>query len=138
MTARGAAIVLTALALLAGCGGAGDPAACNMAGFLAVQHAHANKAEVTLCGTVAGVRPVRVTRAGAHRVFTIDVGDDDRIEIDANVDVMGNFPVHRGDPATVRGEYYYDGAGREGVHWTHRSTGRHAAGFVTINGRTYS
>jgi hypothetical protein len=111
---------------------------CNLSGFLAVQHAHVNRAEVTLCGTVTRVNPVRYSRrGGGHRVFVVDVGHRDTIEIDANVDIMGDFPIKPGDTAIVHGEYYYDFDGREGVHWTHRSDGGHPGGFVILNDHRY-
>jgi hypothetical protein len=111
---------------------------CNNAGFLATQHAHANHAEVTLCGTVSRVREARHTRSGWHRYVFVDVGRGDTIEIDANLDQMGDFPVHVGDNAVVRGEYYYDPNGREGVHWTHHTDrGTHPAGYLILNGATY-
>jgi hypothetical protein len=115
-----------------------NEAPCNLSGFLAVQHAHANRAEVTLCGTVTRVNPVRYSRrGGGHRVFVVDVGHRDSIEIDANVDIMGDFPIKPGDTAIVRGEYYYDFDGREGVHWTHRGDGGHPGGFVILNDHRY-
>ncbi len=111
---------------------------CNLAGFLAAQHAHVNHAEVTLCGTVTRVRAARRSRSGVHRNFFVDVGGGDVIVIDANVDVMGDFPIHVGEPATIRGEYYYDEDGREGVHWTHHTDrGRHPAGYVILKGIRY-
>jgi hypothetical protein len=115
-----------------------DAPACNNAGFLATQHAHANHAEVTFCGTVVRLRPAKRTRSGVHRYIFVDVGHNDTIEIDANLDEMGNFPVSVGDSAIVRGEYYYDEDGREGVHWTHHTDrGTHPAGYLTLNGTTY-
>jgi uncharacterized protein YdeI (BOF family) len=112
--------------------------ACNNAGFLAVQHAHVNHAEVTFCGTVVKVRGPRRTRSGVHRYVFVDVGHNNPIEIDANVDEMGAFPVSVGDAAVVRGEYYYDDNGREGVHWTHHTDrGSHPAGYLILNGTTY-
>jgi hypothetical protein len=115
-----------------------DAPACNNAGFLAVQHAHVNHAEVTLCGTVVRVRAPKRTRSGVHRYIFVDVGHNDRIEIDANLDEMGNFPIGVGDRAIVRGEYYYDEDGREGVHWTHHTDrGSHPGGYITVNGKTY-
>jgi hypothetical protein len=117
---------------------ADDAPACNNAGFLAVQHAHANHAEVTFCGTVVRLRPAKHTRSGWHRYIYVDVGHRDSIEIDANLDVMGNFPVTVGERAVVTGEYYYDPNGREGVHWTHRTDrGRHAPGYLILDGTTY-
>lgn len=123
--------------LLPSCGPAAG-GACDLSGFLAVQHAHANRAEVTLCGNVVRIRPERRTRSGAHRSFDVDVGHNDVVEIDANVDVMGTFPVRTGDAAVVHGEYYVDPNGREGVHWVHHAvSGRHPAGYVTLNGHRY-
>jgi hypothetical protein len=118
---------------------ADDTSACNNAGFLAAQHAHANHAEVTFCGTVVRLRAARHTRSGWHRYIFVDVGRGDRIEIDANLDEMGNFPVTVGEHAVVRGEYYYDPDGREGVHWTHHTDrGSHPPGYLILDGTTYS
>jgi len=132
------AALLVALSALGASRASADEAACNNAGFLAAQHAHANHAEVTFCGTVVRVRPARHTRSGWHRYIYVDVGHDDRIEIDANLDEMGNFPVAAGDRAVAMGEYYYDQDGREGVHWTHHTDrGSHPPGYLTLNGTTY-
>jgi hypothetical protein len=112
--------------------------ACDDAGFLAVQHAHVSHAEVTLCGTVVRVDPPVESRSGLHRYIEVDVGGGDDIEIDANLDEMGNFPVGDGERAIVRGEYYDDPDGREGVHWTHRTDrGPHPPGYMVLNGTTY-
>jgi Protein of unknown function (DUF3465) len=132
------AALLVALSAPGASRASADEAACNNAGFLAAQHAHANHAEVTFCGTVVRVRPARHTRSGWHRYIYVDVGHDDRIEIDANLDEMGNFPVAVGDRAVAMGEYYYDQDGREGVHWTHHTDrGSHPPGYLTLNGTTY-
>lgn len=117
---------------------ADDASACNNAGFLATQHAHANHAEVTFCGTVVRLKPARHTRSGWHRYIFVDVGHNNPIEIDANLDEMGNFPVAVGENAVVMGEYYYDQDGREGVHWTHHTDrGSHPPGYLILNGTTY-
>ena len=119
--------------------GAGNAAACDNSGFLAAQHAHVNHAEVTFCGTVVRLRPAKHTRSGWHRYVYVDVGHNDVIEIDANLDEMGNFPVTDGEQAVVRGEYYYDQDGREGVHWTHHTDrGPHPPGYLILNGTTYA
>ena len=132
------AAMLLSQALLAAPAFAQDAPACNNAGFLAVQHAHVNHAEVTFCGTVVKLRGPKRTRSGVHRYVFVDVGHNNPIEIDANVDEMGAFPVSVGDSAVVRGEYYYDEDGREGVHWTHHTDhGSHPPGFLTLNGTTY-
>jgi hypothetical protein len=140
-----AAAVLAAGALSGCANAAGDTnaggnaqVACDNAGFLAAQHAHVNHAEVTFCGTVVRLRPAKHTRSGWHRYVYVDVGHHDVIEIDANLDEMGNFPVGDGEHAVVRGEYYYDEDGREGVHWTHRTDrGPHPPGYLILNGTTY-
>jgi hypothetical protein len=132
------AVALLAQAFVAGPAGAQGAPACDNSGFLAVQHAHANRAEVTFCGIVVRVRPVKHTRSGWHRYVYVDVGHNDAIEIDANTDEMGNFPVSVGESAVVRGEYYYDEDGREGVHWTHHADGgSHPPGYLILNGTTY-
>jgi hypothetical protein len=111
---------------------------CDPAAIRAVQAARAAHSEVTLCGTVVRAGRLRRSRSGAHRVFLIDVGNNDRIQIDANVDIMGNFPIRAGEHAVIRGEYYYDAPGRDGVHWTHRTDrGNHPPGYVTLDGVTY-
>ncbi len=51
---------------------------------------------------------------------------------------MGEFPIRPGEQTTVRGEYYYDPDGREGVHWTHHTDrGPHPGGYVILNGLRY-
>jgi hypothetical protein len=130
------AAVLVAGFALGGC--AQSPAAtCDDPGFLAAQRARA-AAEVTLCGVVVQVRSARRTRSGVHRSFVVDVGGGDRIEIDANLDEMGDFPVVDGERAVVHGSYYADPDGREGVDWTHHTDrGPHPPGFIVLNGTTY-
>jgi hypothetical protein len=111
---------------------------CDPAAFLAVQTAHPRRAEVTLCGKVVSVGRLRRSRSGTHRVFIVDVGGNDRVAVDANVDIMGDFPIRDGEYAIVRGEYYYDAPGRDGVHWTHRTDrGNHPEGYVILDGATY-
>lgn len=135
-----AAAALFAL-LAAGCtapAATDSPATCEPAAFRAIQTTHAARSEVTLCGTVVRIGRIRQSRSGAHRVFLVDVGANDRVQIDANVDIMGNFPIRDGERAVVRGEYYYDGPGRDGVHWTHRTDrGSHPPGFIQLDGVTY-
>ncbi len=113
-------------------------ARCDPAAFRAVQQARANRTEVTVCGTVVRVVRLRRSRTGTHRIFYVDVGGNDRVQIDANVDIMGNFPIRPGEPAVIRGEYYADPSGRDGIHWTHRTDrGGHPPGYVILGGVTY-
>jgi hypothetical protein len=123
---------------IAACAPAPTSDTCDPAAFRAVQTAHAARTEVTLCGTVVRAGRLRRSRSGTHRVFVVDVGADDRVQVDANVDIMGNFPIRSGEHVVVRGEYYYDAPGRDGVHWTHRTDhGNHPPGYVTLDGVTY-
>ena len=116
----------------------GNGASCNLANFLAVQHAHVNHAEVTLCGTIVRVRAPRESRSGLHQLVYVDVGHDDRVEIDLNLDVLGALPVHTGESTVIQGEYYYDPDGHEGVHWTHHTDyGHHPPGYIILDGRRY-
>ncbi len=99
--------------------------------------ARVSRVEVTVCGPVLRVMRIRRTRSGAHRIFLIAAASAP-VRIDANVDIMGDFPIRSGEPAVVRGEYYYDGPGRDGVHWTHRTNrGPHPPGFVQLDGVVY-
>jgi hypothetical protein len=130
------AVVAGAFAL-AGCAPSA-PAPCDDAGLLAAQRARA-ASEVTLCGVVVRVRTPLRTRSGVHRYIIVDVGGGDRIEIDANLDVMGDFPVSDGERVLVHGSYYADPDGREGVDWTHHTDrGPHPPGYIVLNGTTYS
>jgi hypothetical protein len=124
---------------LAGCAGTGgDAGSCNNAALLEAQHARVSHTEVTFCGVVVRVRRPQRTRSGVHRYIYVDAGHNDVIEIDANLDEMGNFPVKAGEQAVVRGEYYDDPDGREGVHWTHHTDrGPHPPGYLILDGTTY-
>ncbi len=91
-----------------------------------------------MCGTVVRVSRLRRSRSGTHRIFVVAADGAGRVTIDANVDVMGNFPIRDGEQTVVRGEYYYDGSGRDGVHWTHHTDrGTHPPGYVELDGVTY-
>jgi hypothetical protein len=93
---------------------------------------------VTVCGTVVQVGRAHRSRSGVHRSVIVDAGGNDRIEVDVNLDVMGNVPFQRGEAAIVHGEYYYDRSGRDGVHWTHRTLrGSHPPGYIILAGTTY-
>ncbi|MDE2571577.1 MAG: DUF3465 domain-containing protein [bacterium] len=135
---------------LAGCSGKGGStdtaqaratgtAACDNAALLRAQSARRTDLEVTFCGPVSAVRRERVTRSGRHKYFYVRVAPGDEIEVIANVDVMGEFPVHLGDQAQVRGRYFHDSDGRQGVDWTHHDTvgSRWPPGYVILNGVTY-
>ena len=118
--------------------GCAAPSRCDAQALLAVEQAHRDRAEVTVCGTVVQIDRVRRSRSGAHRTFIVDAGKAGRIEVDANLAIMGDVPLRRGENAIVRGEYYADADGRTGVHWTHRTLrGSHPPGFIVLDGMTY-
>lgn len=133
----GAGAGFVALAIAA-CHWSAPAHGCDPQALDAVRRARANRTEVTVCGTVARVDRVHRSRSGAHRTFFVTSGRNDRIEVDANLDVMGDFPVRPGQIAVVRGEYYADATGRAGVHWTHRTLrGSHPSGYIVLDGTTY-
>ena len=98
-------------------------AACDNAGFLALQADHApGYHEVTVCGNVAQVLPERTTASGRHKYFFITVDPaGDTIEIVTNVEVTGEFDVRVGALANVHGRYYRDSIGTQGIDWTHHN-----------------
>jgi hypothetical protein len=126
------------LALLAGCTAPrAAEAPCDDAYFAEVRDRGASGTEVTICGVVRRVRAPHVSRSGRHLAFDVGLPGGDDVWIDANLDVLGALPVRTGERATVRGEYFND-RGRDGIHWTHRTThGPHPAGYVILNGVRY-
>lgn len=111
---------------------------CNDQYFEEVRDRGASGTEVTICGRVRRVRPPHVSRSGRHLPFDVVLPNGDDVWIDANLDVLGALPVRPGEHATVRGEYFYDGPRRDGIHWTHRTThGPHPPGFVILDGVRY-
>ncbi|HVA38596.1 MAG TPA: hypothetical protein VNJ51_13395 [Candidatus Dormibacteraeota bacterium] len=95
--------------------------------------------EVVACGRVVEVRRARRTRSGVHEYFFVQAAPGDRIEVFSNASVMGEFPVRVGQRARVKGRYFHDRDGREGIDWTHHDGpgSRWPAGYVTLNGVTY-
>jgi len=114
-------------------------AACDNSALLRAHSTHATNVEVTICGPVTRVLPERRTRSGRHEYFYVEVAPRDDVEIIANVDVMGDVPVHTGEQARVRGRYFHDPNGREGIDWTHHATpgSRWPSGYITLDGATY-
>lgn len=115
--------------------------ACDDAGFLHARSLPAPVAqEVTVCGTVTSLRRARRTRSGAHQYFFVAVRGARPIEVVANTDEMGGpFPVRVAEPAVVRGRYYKDPDGHEGIDWTHHGTSRSwpYPGYLLLDGHTY-
>lgn len=131
--------LLAALFALAACGGGGTTTAtCDDDAFERARAAGAGGTEVTVCGTVAAAGRPRLTRSGHHLPFVVAFPDRTRVTVDANLDELGPLAVHPGQRVEVRGEYYTDPGGRDGIHWVHHtSRGTHPSGYVTLDGVTY-
>ncbi len=128
------------IAALAACAGGGDSAS-NGAVYDAWR-AHRSYVEVTANGSVARVLGSRLGPAGMHEGFLLHLtGAEGRgltVRVEDNTDLTGPIPMRAGDSAVVRGEYIYDPRGGI-IHYTHRDPrGRHASGYVQVNGRLYS
>lgn len=123
---------------MSACTQPGSPGQCDPQALRAVRSERSAHAEVTVCGTVLRAGTVRRSRSGTHREFIVITGRNDRVAIDANLDIMGDLPVRAGERAIVHGEYFADASGRDGLHWTHRtSRGTHPPGYIVLNGTMY-
>jgi hypothetical protein len=61
------------------------------------------------------------------------------VEVVDNVDIAPPCPVRTGDRIEICGEMVHDRGRPPVIHWTHHDpSGRHAGGFIRLNGRTYS
>ncbi len=130
-------MLLVALITTACSGGAG-PGDCDVAALRATRIARADRTELTVCGIVSRVGRLHWSRSGEHREFWVTPPGGAPIAIDANVGIMGDFPIRAGERAVVRGEYYVDPGGRDGIHWTHRTDrGSHPPGYVELDGAFY-
>jgi len=134
---RVAAFLLAALPACSAGSGGDDP---NGAVYDAWA-AHRSKIEVTASGSVARILGTRVGPSGAHEGFLLHLrgsaGRGLTVRIEDNVDLTGPIPLAAGDTVEVRGEYIYDPRGGL-IHYTHLDPrGRHAAGYVRVNGKIY-
>ena len=97
--------------------------------------------EVTADGSIARVLGTRRGPSGVHEGFLLHLGGSAgrglTVRVESNVDLTGPIPLRAGQAATVRGEYVYDPRGGL-IHYTHLDPrGRHAAGYVRVDGRIY-
>jgi hypothetical protein len=100
--------------------GFATPAACDNAGFIALQAQPGDGyREVTVCGNVVQVLPEKITATGRHKYFSIalDAGGD-TIEIATDVEITGEFDVRVGALANVHGRYHRDSIGSQRIDWT--------------------
>ena len=145
---RASAISLVAFfalgASFAGCAAtpSGSGAASANAEVYAAWQQHRSPIEVTASGTVVKVLGVRRGPSGRHEGFLVHLSGkeahDITLRVEDNVDLTGPIPLRAGDAVEIRGEYIFDPRGGL-LHYTHRDPrGRHPAGYVRVNGRTYS
>jgi hypothetical protein len=72
-----------------------------------------------------------------HERFLLLVADGLTLLVAHNLELAERVPLKRGDRVTVRGEYEWNEKGGV-LHWTHDDpAGRHPAGFILHEGRTY-
>jgi hypothetical protein len=132
-----AALLLLLPCACAGGGSGGDPNGAVYDAWLA----HRSRIEVTASGSVARILGTRVGPSGAHEGFLLHLrgsaGRGLTVRVEDNVDLTGPIPLAEGDPVEVHGEYIYDPRGGL-IHYTHLDPrGRHAPGYVRVNGKIY-
>lgn len=140
MIARAALVAALLGAALAACTGSPSPGSCDDGSFTQIRAQQKAPWEVTVCGKVVRVPRSRATRSGTHEYFYVDIPGGAPIEVVSNENEMGGwFPVRVGDDALVRGRYYHDPDGAEGIDWTHHGTSAswRFSGYVVINGKRY-
>jgi Protein of unknown function (DUF3465) len=134
--------VILALLALALAGGLGRWAAAPTADFagqdalLAAAQERRSDLLVEVEGPVA--RVLADDRDGSpHQRFVIRVGAEHTVLVAHNLELAERVPLAEGERVTVRGEYEWNALGGV-IHWTHDDpSGRHPAGFVRHQGRTY-
>ena len=78
------------------------------------------------------------TKGSRHQRFIVRLASGQTVLIAHNVDIAPRVAgLEEGDSVRFYGEYVWNGKGGT-VHWTHRDPdGRHVAGWLKHNGRTY-
>jgi hypothetical protein len=78
------------------------------------------------------------TEGGRHQRFIVRLASGQTLLIAHNIDVAPRVEgLRRGDGVAFRGVYEWSDEGGT-IHWTHRDPdGRHAAGWIRYDGRTY-
>lgn len=94
----------------------------------------AQHVEMHGAGTVVRVLGMRESRSGEHEGFLVRINER-TIKVETNADITGPIPLQRGDRVRLQGQYECD----DGViHWTHHDPrGRHAGGYIEVNGNRY-
>ncbi len=107
---------------------------------LAAAYAGRSPARVDFVATVASVPHFFFgsrTRS-VHEAFNVQTAAGP-LEVVDNVSIAPRCPVQSGDRIEVCGEMVHDPGRLPVVHWTHHDpSGRHADGFIRLNGRLYA
>jgi hypothetical protein len=98
---------------------------------------HAQDVSVADHGTVVKLLPDD-RRGSPHQRFLVRIDGGPTVLFAHNTELATRVePLHTGDAIAFRGEYVWNPKGGV-VHWTHRDPGgRHAAGWIEVNGRRF-
>jgi Protein of unknown function (DUF3465) len=121
-----------AVALLAACGGR---EAADDQGLHQDVVNDRSAAEVTFDAVVID-NPVD---SGDHEVFKVKARTGEVLEVDHNIKLAAEVPVHAGDAVVIHGQLYIDPGPRLGVHCTHSQTssGCPNPGWIMFGGNYY-
>lgn len=99
--------------------------------------AFAANAQVTESGTVIRILSDD-SKGSRHQRFIVQLGSGQTLLIAHNIDLASRIEgLRTGDAVSFCGEYEPNAKGGV-IHWTHRDpAGRHPAGWIQHNGRTY-
>ncbi|MDB5987684.1 MAG: hypothetical protein JWR16_2737 [Nevskia sp.] len=133
---RGAALLLAGLLTLAGAAPAlAEPAADQQ--LAQAYAAHRSHLQIEDDGVVLKLLPDD-TEGSRHQRFVVQLANGQRLLFAYNIDLAPRIDaLQRGDTIAFRGEYIWNRKGGI-VHWTHHDpSGRHAGGYIRLNGRVY-
>lgn len=107
----------------------------DMRGVMAACERGVAHAELHAFGTVRRVLGIQHGRSGSHLGFIFETNAPAQYRVEDNIDLTGYIPLRAGEQIELQGQYECnDGV----IHWTHRDpSGRHIAGFIKADGRTY-
>ncbi len=129
---------LVLIAALAGCGG-GNPSSPTTRRVCALYASGADESRGLGQGTVVAMLGTSNGPSGEHDGFLLklDRHCDLLLRIAVNTDITGPVPLHSRRNGEVKGEYETDATGGV-IHWTHHDPrGRHVAGYIVADGKTY-
>ena len=112
----------------------------DMAAEIALQNAFANQqSDIQVKGAGRVIRILPDDNEGSrHQRFIVMLGTGDTLLISHNIDLAPRIDgLEKGDAVEFYGEYVWNEKGGL-IHWTHHDPdGRHVAGWVRHEGRTY-